>query len=66
MPDLSSTFWGVEMRTWITGGATVLLAAIAHNDAGTLAHHTRGWDHFSDTFDGAHSLGFDCRRASSG
>jgi len=30
MPDLSSTFWGVELRTWITGGAIVLLVAIAH------------------------------------
>jgi len=30
MPDMSSTFVGVELRTWITGGAIVLLIAIAH------------------------------------
>jgi small-conductance mechanosensitive channel len=30
MPDMSSTFLGVELRTWVTGGAIVLLVAIAH------------------------------------
>jgi small-conductance mechanosensitive channel len=30
MPDLSSTFLGVELRTWLTGAAIVLLVAIAH------------------------------------
>jgi small-conductance mechanosensitive channel len=30
MHDLSATFLGVEMRTWISGGAIVLLVAIAH------------------------------------
>jgi len=30
MPDLSATFLGVDLRTWITGGAIVLLVAIAH------------------------------------
>jgi small-conductance mechanosensitive channel len=30
MPDLSATFLGVELRTWITGGAIILLVAIAH------------------------------------
>ena len=34
MPDLSSTFLGVELRTWITGGAIVLLVAIAHAGLG--------------------------------
>ena len=27
MPDMSSIFLGVELRTWITGGAIVLLVA---------------------------------------
>jgi small-conductance mechanosensitive channel len=30
MPDMSTMFFGVELRTWITGGAIVLLVAIAH------------------------------------
>jgi hypothetical protein len=30
MPDLRSAFLGVELRTWIIGGAIVLLVAIAH------------------------------------
>jgi small-conductance mechanosensitive channel len=30
MPDMNSTLLGVELRTWITGGAIVLLVAIAH------------------------------------
>ena len=30
MPDMTATFLGVELRTWITGGAIVLLVAIAH------------------------------------
>jgi small-conductance mechanosensitive channel len=30
MPDVNSTLLGVELRTWITGGAIVLLVAIAH------------------------------------
>jgi len=30
MPDLYSTLLGIELRTWITGGAIVLLVAIAH------------------------------------
>jgi len=30
MPDLNSAFLGVELRTWVTGGAIVLLVAIAH------------------------------------
>jgi small-conductance mechanosensitive channel len=30
MPDLDSIFFGAGLRTWITGGAIVLLAAIAH------------------------------------
>jgi small-conductance mechanosensitive channel len=30
MPDMNSTFLGVELRTWITGGAIVLLVGIAH------------------------------------
>ena len=30
MPDMSSTFFGVELRTWITGGAILLLVGIAH------------------------------------
>src|SRR5688572_25956830 len=30
MPDMSSTILGVELRTWVTGGAIVLLVAIAH------------------------------------
>jgi small-conductance mechanosensitive channel len=30
MPDLDSTFFGAELRTWMTGGAMVLLVAIAH------------------------------------
>ena len=30
MPDLNSVFLGVELRTWVTGGAIVLLVAIAH------------------------------------
>ena len=30
MPDMSSTFLGVELQTWVTGGAIVLLVAIAH------------------------------------
>lgn len=34
MPDLSSTFLGVELRTWVTGGAIVLLVAIAHMGLG--------------------------------
>ena len=34
MPDMSSTFLGVELRTWITGGAIVLLVAIAHMGLG--------------------------------
>jgi small-conductance mechanosensitive channel len=34
MPDLNSIFLGVELRTWITGGAIVLLVAIAHAELG--------------------------------
>ena len=34
MPDLNSIFLGVEFRTWITGGAIVLLVAIAHTALG--------------------------------
>lgn len=34
MPDLSSNVLGVELRTWITGGAIVLLVAIAHMGLG--------------------------------
>ena len=34
MPDMNSTFLGVELRTWITGGAIVLLIAIAHAGLG--------------------------------
>jgi small-conductance mechanosensitive channel len=30
MPDMSSTFLGVELRTWFTGAAILLLVAIAH------------------------------------
>ena len=30
MPDMSSTILGVELRTWVMGGAIVLLVAIAH------------------------------------
>jgi len=30
MPDLYSTLLGIELRTWVTGGAIVLLVAIAH------------------------------------
>jgi small-conductance mechanosensitive channel len=30
MPDLNSTLLGIEFRTWVTGGAIVLLVAIAH------------------------------------
>jgi small-conductance mechanosensitive channel len=30
MPDLSATFLGVDLRTWITGGVIVVLVAIAH------------------------------------
>jgi small-conductance mechanosensitive channel len=30
MLDLNSTLLGVELRTWVTGGAIVLLVAIAH------------------------------------
>jgi len=30
MPDLNSTLLGVELRTWVTGGAIVLCVAIAH------------------------------------
>jgi small-conductance mechanosensitive channel len=30
MPDMSSTFLGVELQTWIMGGAIVLLVALAH------------------------------------
>jgi len=30
MPDMNSTFFGAELRTWITGGAIVLLVALAH------------------------------------
>jgi small-conductance mechanosensitive channel len=30
MPDMSSTFLGVELQTWFTGGAIVVLVAIAH------------------------------------
>lgn len=34
MPDMSSTFLGVELRTWVTGGVVVLLVAIAHTGLG--------------------------------
>jgi small-conductance mechanosensitive channel len=34
MPDMSLNFLGVELRTWITGGAIVLLVAIAHAGLG--------------------------------
>jgi small-conductance mechanosensitive channel len=34
MPDMSSVFLGVELRTWITGSAIVLLIAIAHTGLG--------------------------------
>lgn len=34
MPDLDSALLGVELRTWITGGAIVLLVAIAHAGLG--------------------------------
>ena len=34
MPDMSSIILGVELRTWITGGAIVLLVAIAHTGLG--------------------------------
>ena len=30
MPDMNSSFFGVDFRTWITGGAIVLLVALAH------------------------------------
>jgi small-conductance mechanosensitive channel len=30
MPDMSSTFLGVELRTWLSGAAIMLLVAIAH------------------------------------
>src|SRR5688572_5166012 len=30
MPELNSTFLGVEWRSWLTGGAIMLLVAIAH------------------------------------
>jgi len=30
MPDMNSHFLGVELRIWITGGAIVLLVALAH------------------------------------
>jgi small-conductance mechanosensitive channel len=30
VPDLSASFLGVELSTWITGGAILLLVAIAH------------------------------------
>jgi hypothetical protein len=30
MPDMSSTILGMELRTWVTVGAIVLLVAIAH------------------------------------
>jgi small-conductance mechanosensitive channel len=30
MPDMSSTFLGVEWRTWFTGAAIMLLVAVAH------------------------------------
>jgi len=34
MPDMNSTFLGAELRTWVTGGAIVLLVAIAHAGLG--------------------------------
>jgi small-conductance mechanosensitive channel len=34
MPDLKATIAGVELRTWIMGGAIVLLVAIAHAGLG--------------------------------
>jgi len=34
MPDMSSTFIGVELKTWIICGAIVLLVAIAHTGLG--------------------------------
>lgn len=34
MPDMSWNFLGVELRTWITGGAIVLLVAMAHAGLG--------------------------------
>jgi small-conductance mechanosensitive channel len=30
MPDMSATFLGVQLKTWIAGGAIVVLAAIGH------------------------------------
>ena len=36
MPDMNSTFFGAELRTWITGGAIVLLVALAHVGLGVL------------------------------
>src|SRR5436190_6056497 len=36
MPDLSSTFLGVELQTWVTSGAIVLLVGIAHLALGWL------------------------------
>ncbi len=37
MPDMNFIFLGVEMRTWITGGAIVLLVAMAHAALGWWA-----------------------------
>ena len=30
MPDMSSTILGIQLQTWLTGGAIVLLVAVAH------------------------------------
>lgn len=30
MPDLNSTLLGIELRTWLTGGAIIVLVALAH------------------------------------
>ena len=51
MPDLSSTFLGVELQNWVMSGAIVLLVGIAHLALGWLTRRLR-----------AHKSGCACAR----
>ena len=46
MPDLNSTFLGVELQNWVTSGAIVLLVGIAHLALGWLTRRRArtNWD----------------------
>jgi len=46
MPDLSSTFLGVELQNWVTSGTIVLLVGIAHLALGWLTRRRArtNWD----------------------